>query len=401
MKDYYNDGDFINISSFLNKGYDLDLRRDVSRKMHVENNKVKYDYKLCFVGILINQNKDIIPVFPKGFKPKNIKNDINILLKTISLHIQRNPSIYFGREGIKKYTSNYPFYNFFEIYKYYINYGLYQDNIKKISKKPKNKINWKKTISKSEKYIIRNSLYFNPYIYEYRDSSYNFITECMIFIIEETLENFNFFLNLNSTGIKKVDMKKYSNNYIINKLYSIRSTLFRNEDINLLDNIISYFNNYNLGGSFYLKHYNFASIWEDMVLKYLNRNFYGVNNNRLILVEGINKYKFKKKKFYPNLQNNNQSIQPDYYCFEGDEQYIFDAKYYDVISIDYKQICYHAFLMNKYKNVSTYSILITPAANRSSEIHFEMNPEYNIFLRDLKILIEKFDIYNVMHSYNK
>lgn len=59
------------------------------------------------------------------------------------------------------------------------------------------------------------------------------------------------------------------------------------------------FKSVNIGGSYYLKHYNFAKIWEDMVTLYVNKKLVGINNKFLDLSGDGQENNFKREPIIP------------------------------------------------------------------------------------------------------
>ena len=93
----------------------------------------------------------------------------------------------------------------------------------------------------------------------------------MIYAIDYTLELFY-------TLWKKplingyIFQKKYINNkaYVIEQLHSIEKNLYKDMHKRLVSSLIDLYENITSGGQYFIKHYSFNSIWEDMVEKYLN-----------------------------------------------------------------------------------------------------------------------------------
>lgn len=409
---YFHDGDMIN-ENLRNLFSNKDIKVE---PIYDENDKKTEDNKTIvnFVGFITDNKNRTYVSFPKHFSVNNLQNDARLIFNCIQAHRQRNPSLYFGKFGMKIYDSSYPFAFFYNIYDYFNKYGLYRKIETKIKSKSGGKINWKSTINKGRKFIINNNYIPFPIYYNNKQYLYNFVTKCMIYVIDYTIDTFPFLVNKKKTGEPfpndNLFLKEENKSIIIHNLRKINSITFKDHEKELINNLILFFLSLKKGGKFYLKHYNFSIIWENMVEKYLDRYFQGVDtnkNNRLIFSQDRNKkYKFKKITFHPNLANKKQSIQPDHYYEDEENRYIFDAKYYNqVLGINYKQVSYVFFLRdyvgNKSTSISkkTYSSLILPFEKRKTKIHFKMNPRFSKLFEDMIIGEEYLDIREVIETY--
>ena len=108
--------------------------------------------------------------------------------------------------------------------------------------------------------------------------------------------------------------------------------------------MINFYRKIRSGKKFYFKHYNFSSIWECAVRKYLS-SFYSSYDEINGFIYGEPHLDFEKKSFNPNIVNPKNSISIDGYATYDKTQIIVDAKYYDdITTINYKQVCYYLFL---------------------------------------------------------
>ena len=190
----------------------------------------------------------------------------------------------------------------------------------------------------------------------------------------------------------------------------LKQQTFKDNEQQLIENLICYFSEVNIGGHFYLKHYSFSSIWEDMIKDYLCNFYKEINSSHEIVLDKNNPRKlvFQKKSFHVNAAKPTQYISPDYYCESENTQLIFDAKYYsDIKGMDYKQISYLFMLSgmkdsitDKKKFKKTYSALILPSEKRFTKIHFQIDSMYNDTY-DFIITEEYMDIRDVMISFCK
>lgn len=341
-----------------------------------------------FVGFVTNNNDDLLVVFPKHFRVEDVDADSLKLFDCIKKYRQKRPDTYIGGEFDYKYESNYPFAAFYNIYEYYQTHGLFFENESYIKLHAGERINWKRTIAKSEKFVNGNQILFFPFYYNKKNQISNFITECMIFAIDYTISKFSLIIGEQETGevIPEFDFLEESE-YVVDMLQQFRQQFFSDKIQLLLESLIDFYSKVNLGGRFYLKHYTFSSIWEDMVEEYLCKYFKEVDsNNRIVFDKQFpSGLVFEKKAFHTNEAKPDQYIDPDHYCATSDSQMIFDAKYYSEINgMDYKQISYMFMLQNKLNSSNqpmfnnTYSALILPSEKRDTKIHFKLASEYGI-----------------------
>ena len=157
-----------------------------------------------------------------------------------------------------------------------------------------------------------------------------------------------------------------------------------------------------------MKHYTFSSIWEDAVRRYLGRHFVSVKGDIIELSDmPLGTTKFLKKTFSPNEAANAEYFQPDCYLEKGDAQYIFDAKYYvNSHGLMYKELAYILLLKDMRDYIDkkpifskTYCAVILPSEERKTLVNFKMNPLYNQYYGDVKIMEEYFDIKKVLLDY--
>lgn len=337
---------------------------------------------LNFTGIII-EDKQIFVSFPKQYIPSDtdITEDIDLLFTTLMRHKKENQDLYINKSI--NFKTNFPFNAFFEIYNYYTKYGIYKEDNTKIQTGYNGKVAWKHTIKNSSKVIGQNGLVFLPLQIKSIDRKETLLSEFMLYAIDYTLELFYTFWKrplVNGYILQKKYI--YNKSYVLENLYLIEKKLFKDIHKRLVHSLIDFFRAVTAGGQYFFKHYSFSSVWEDMINKYLNYNFIGEYNKKLYFKPSAQKRNnFKKAVFHPNLVNKNQNIQPDCYLVDNENQYIFDAKYYNEINgINYKQIVYYFCLKNyrteSSKYTQTINALILPGHNRQ-QIHFQFDPIYN------------------------
>ena len=409
-----NDGNTISekeIQFLIESGYNINKLRDFSIRNDLDikfNADQKYIFN--FVGFITNQFGKMITIYPKNYSC-DLSNDADKrnLFKSIFKHKLKKPETYIGEEYKKNISTNYPFSAFFSIYNYFEKYGIHF-NLKKTTKAfGKGRINWKETIRLSQKFILDGSLVMTPIYYNETVKENSFLSNCMIFAIDYTIEKFTSIIEKEKTNMPFPNLDIDNNKkLIIQRLEFIRFRTYSDININLVDNLIKFFSEFKSSGKYYLKHYAYANIWEDMVMDYLNKYFEKIENNKIKLSskELKIKNKFTKPSFYPNLNNTRQSIQPDHYFSYDKTQVILDAKYYEPTSLDYKQISYLFFLKKMKKEggkekkfIKTYSALIIPSNKRNSKIHFKLNPIFNDDFDEFVIYEERLDIRDVIKSW--
>jgi hypothetical protein len=375
-----------------------------------------------FVGFIFNKEKVLIS-FPKhSFSstdlerlPRNIvllNKYIRILFNCIKRTVNNKNDKYVGIRN--ELNSNYPFIDFLEVYKYYMRYGLFTNEreIKKFGYA--GRISWKDTMNKSPKIINNHNLLFLPLITKKNIEQHVFISKCMAYVIDSTLERFSLFLEGEKTNLHTRDIDFSNTSLVITQLKKAKRTLFKNIHQHLVDRLISFFEQEkNKGGNYQLKIYSFHLIWEGMVKEYLRTKFHGINGRLEIeWSDSVRNNNFDKKVVYPDMRGKDGfSIEPDYYLILEDKRYIFDAKYYQKLTkLDYKQVAYYFLLKHFETNrdlsgsvkneLETYNALILPTKYEIySEVHFELNPEYNLNESKFVIMAHYLNTVKVMEHY--
>lgn len=352
-----------------------------------------------FVGFILNDNK-ILSIFPKHFyneKDLNSLNetgnkntyDIKLLFDVIIKYMREKKSNaqtdrYFGSEP--EFISDYPFASFFEVYKYFQQYGIYYEDVMEVKPNINGKIAWKQTIQKSNIIVSGGNLLFSP-LYKKRKRKYNvFLSECMAFVIDHTINSFPLFIKLPKTGYKQAafDFLKYPE-HIIKQLNIIKNRVFKDSHKWLVRNLITFFEQYRnsaQGGEIHLKINYFDMIWERMVEKYLNDYFEKIDKKSDMLIFNKNILKssivFKSKEFTVDTSPHKFKIRLDHYASTDNAIYIFDSKYYyKVTEMNYKQFAYNElFRGSAHKDVEIYSSLILPYHYSKSDLHFSFSPQF-------------------------
>lgn len=376
-----------------------------------------------FVG-LINSKDSSLAVFPKRFFSTDqlkkieegdiqINEDIQLLFDTIYKYISNRrllkANLYAGQHV--EFESDYPFSSFFMIYRYFQQFGIYKENYTHTRVGYNGKISWKETIKKSTKVISQGNIIHLPLYIKQNKSKQVFISDCMSFAIDYTLDRFSYLFRMPKTN-NLASQFDFLNNleYVINRLNTTKSGVFKDLNKNLIQDLIDFFtglyDNKNTGGDIHVKVKYFNLVWEEMIEEYLNKHFLGLKDNELIFSEKKIKseYKFSKGNFEIDESANNFKIEPDHYFIDKNLQFIFDAKYYSNLNkLNYKQFSYHEILKHKIAKEKTISALIIPSeSSESSNVHFQLKDEF-VGKDDIKtkIILQKIRIKDVMKSYVK
>jgi len=336
---------------------------------------------LDFVGFIVKEDKILISL-PKHYvsnsRMETLGNDdIHLLFQVLIAEQIKNADNYTG--SIKDFESNFPFKAYYDIQQYFKQYGLYTE--KRIITKPgyNGKISWKDTIRKATNIISSGSIIYIPFFVKESQNQEVFISQCMAFAINYTLDKFPFFVKESQyikNSVNNFDFWTHRE-YVINRLRKIYSNVFKDVEKKLIKSLIEFYLNVPEGGNITIKHYNFELVWESIVEKYLNDNFFRLDSTKGIVFGENRNINFKKKKFYIDKIHKNNFIEPDHYYKDQKRQFIFDSKYFsDAPKLNYKQAAYQNFLSED--SLETSSVLILPTEDKNiSKIHFELKEEYN------------------------
>ena len=406
------------------------VTNEIKNKFELNAREIKYTndktYVFDCVGFII-KDENIIFIFPKHYyKNEDIANfnsnhlelqyDIKILYNVIKKYHDNEkkakPIKYIGKE--EKYESNYPFSAFFQIYEYYLKYGLYKERNKKVKTGANGTVSWKKTIEKSNKIISNGNLIYTPLYIKKTNLNDVFITDCMSFIIDYTIFRFHNFFSLKKTGYNRMKFDYIDNiDYIITLLSTYKNKIFKDINKKLVLNMIDFFsqyknNNDSSGGKIHFCIKNFNLIWQEMINYYLNNHFIGINSNEDGLLFNVKKYScpvdFKLKTFNDiDDSENHFSISIDHFGVDKNILYIFDSKYFfSKNNLDYKQYGYNEILRYSYVNVKkVFNALIIPG-EKNNKLHFSLTPQYAGERKIGNKIIEQYiDTKVVMNDYIK
>lgn len=375
--------------------------------------------KSNFTGIIIENGK-VLACFPKHFFGKEELNReyiekikgkyyIRLLLKVIIKSATKKSERSLGIA--KDVFSSFPFKSFYRIYEYYKKFGLFSETIDNFKYGYSGKINWKKTIENSPLIVNEKSVMYLPMVIQKKENKDVFITKCMAFAIDSTIDLMKYIIKFDKTGIDYSNIDFSKKDIILKKLHKYSREVFKDKDKMLIKNLIIFFKNID-GGSqnLYIKANTFSLIWEEMVENYLNNYFIGMDSKGQYLKFSDTRLKpklnFENRLFIPDASSENiYSLELDHYLNEDENVYIFDSKYYNEISkLDYKQVSYYyltrGFDSHLGKNI--YNALITPQSvngRGSFKIHFRLKNEFNNENRDFVITEQYLNMKKVMKEY--
>lgn len=381
-----------------------------------------------FVGFILKEDRCLIS-FPKHYFSQSILREYQPVNDDDRLSLHNNIKLLFRviqKTAVKKsarsigihndINSSYPLYHFFEVYHYFLNYGLYTNEREIKMAGYSGKVDWKYTLLKSPLIVSNNNLLYMPMIMKKIINEHAFISKCMAYVIDSTADFLSSLIHIKRTNLEFKDINWNSNNIIIRHLREIKQSIFKDKQKKLVDNLIKYFENEDKGSdTLFIKTRNFDLIWEEMIEYYLQHYFVRINEKGYIQFSNDKNAEIKpfiKRILYPDIQGSKgRSIEPDYYLLEGNARYIFDGKYYnEVTELNYKQIAYYFLLKHFESNknegdpIMTYNILILPTHRDTNDEnnyvkHFQLNPLFNKDETNFSVKEQYCNTKNIMQCY--
>lgn len=350
------------------------------------------------VGFVYKENK-ILVIFPKHYYDKsdidlfnqtnvNLGSDIKLLYNVIKKYGETENTTasahsYLG--AVDGYASDYPFKPFYEVYDYFQKYGIYKEKETQVVKGMTGKVSWKDTLRKSNKIISGGNLIFSPFYVSKKNFNEVFLTECMAFIIDYTIDFFNAFLSMRKTGIKyKFD---FLNNidYVLLQLKTSQSTAFKDSQKHLIQSMIDFFEQFRgkaKGGRTHVRIRYFDMIWQCMIARYINRHFVSIDatSGAAIFDDTIdNSTVFFADTTFDDIDDSYHhfKIDVDHIAFVNNILYIFDSKYYaDISRLNYKQFSYNEILRYHYPGVVEIENILLLPGEEHSDLHFSLSAGY-------------------------
>ena len=377
-----------------------------------------------FVGFIINDT-DTLAVFPKHFyneselsglnsTTSNQLEDVSLLFQVLCKYIYSDlksskADRYYG--SIPEYEADYPFNAFFEVYDYYKKYGIYFQEDNNIVRGQNGKVSWKHTVQKANVVVSNGNLLFIPLYSKKKNIKNDFISECMIFVINHTIENFPFLLDLSPvSGVPRNNNLINNRTCILKMLHQEKNHMFKDIHKKLVSALIEFFEEFDSkkhGGNIHLKINYFKNIWQTMVNKYLNECFIGISatEDEILFDDSLpeSAVSFDKKTIHIDDSDNDFYIELDHYGITANEQFIFDSKYYFELSdLNYKQFTYDVILdynANISRKIKTYSALLLPGDNKNG-FHFRLKPVFGkLAEKDHEIINQYLNVKKIMQHY--
>lgn len=329
---------------------------------------------ISFVGVVIKK-ESILMSFPKHYEASyNLYENVNNMKKISRLISLNNVGVssFSGEDRIE-----FPINAYLSVVSYYKKYGLYSANHKYYEASKSGKINWKKTIDRSNKITQTNGILFFPFITEKNKNMNVFLSECMNYVLSDALR-FKDYLSF-VVPYKKTPVNKLFDNtkQVLKKLAALGTRYFKDEEKRLIHGIVEYISwKASSSQKFKIITLDFELYWEKMVHYYLREHFYQYKNDQIIWKNNQNR-NFEKisglhveskiiREAKKNRSDGSRSyqIEFDHFWFDHDNNtcYLFDSKYFsdEVKSLNYKQIFYHYYLIKKLPGVSIYNGLLIP-----------------------------------------
>lgn len=373
-----------------------------------------------FVGIVTDSDGDMLVVLPKHCR-KAIGDglaDARLLFRTMMRLNQRNIALAAsGPIDMNTLESDYPFASFHVIYEYYRTYGLYHEDVPRTLPFPPGRANWKQTIANSTFYMINGHVFPFPLFYDHSARDQTFLTECMTYAINSTIERFGILLEgFSQIGADSGNRDLFADSTLVKRrLEALRGRTFRDSTLRLITSLIDFYSQVDNASGVFLRYSSFDHCWEMLVGSYLRRHFKGFDEgHRMILADAPGDVSFDTQTKVPrfNATNPSQFLQLDHYAYDSsqDAQYIIDEKYYRTMSeLNYKQFAYTVLL--KDHSVSgtghvpgkTYSTMILPCENRQQRVHYVPSSVFSPVFKDsetkMTIMEEYLDTREVMEDF--
>lgn len=398
--------------------YDLSGKDFTTTYSAEEEQNIRYS---SFVGLVRSKKDDSLLVsIPKHYmeisKFKKLTeaekiSHIRTIINSIGKSDEYEDTVYNRSKDIK---GDFSFKAYYAIYDYYQKLGLYHDEDTYFKKGYGNHISWRKTISKSNKYMVDGNLFMLPFVQRRKKRLSSLITDCMIFTFNYTEVMYGVFMNLPDTsklreyGINQTILNNCQG--VINQLFQIKTKTFKDSTNELIDNLILFLKRVNSKSKktkFSIKDWNYAYVWENAVEKYLNDKFNGVKDNQFIFDDQGNHYFFKKNR-RKYAKDSDWRLEPDHYYYDKKDKalYLFDSKYYrNLKDLNHKQLVYHFLFKHREKAEKVYDALVVPTEGPSTtKVHVEILREFlaldnNGKFEEIKIYDQRLNTVKVIANY--
>ena len=337
-----------------------------------------------FVGIILKKN-EILFSFPKHFSFGELSSkEKSYAMKEILFLITKGISFNFSKNS----NNAFPIDSYLMIQDYYKQYGLHFVTTRLYVQGYDGHIDWHRTIGKSDKIIQNNGVIYLPFVTIKFRKNYEFIAECMEFVLNYVYQRLSKYLNFLTPYSKKIRNPIFSNSTrCVKELKKNKNYFFKDIEKKLIDALINFFEweaSHSDNISIVTTH--FEIYWESMIELYLNYKFVGFKNNNEIEwgEEGVGLGNFTKPEPYfiedeeviKSKNNTPWKIEFDHFFIDKDAKkiYLLDSKYIykdGFSSFNYKQAFYYYFLKQYYGNeYKIYNGLIAPT---SQEYHHKIH----------------------------
>lgn len=398
---------------YMMDSYQINLEYvDIIERLNLEKYFISVDGKWSpdFVGFIITE-KEIIISFPKHYYSKNYQitdKDISLISK-----LMIKTRYLSGLDNDLGIYNNFPLTSYLYICNYYKKYGLYNESKSKRQKGYKGKIDWTNTIRKSNKVISGNNLIFLPFIIQKNMSLEVFLTECMVYALNEGFNRFGRYFDVGVSINKMTNNPMFRNkDIVIKQLNLLKSEHFKDNERLLIEHLIRYFKWSNKSGNrTILITKNFENYWEVMVEGFMNSKLSEIKESgELIFKRNSNRYNFSQEiEYIESLEvresrlSRSFSVEYDHLCIQLDDiAYLFDSKYYkEIRGLDYKQMAYYYILRSseKYINKQVINGLILPTEKEyHHRVHLDTRDREGL-LKDLLIIEHYLNVKKVIKSY--
>ncbi|MGV3088704.1 LlaJI family restriction endonuclease [Streptococcus suis] len=366
-----------------------------------------------FVGIIL-QDQDVLFSFPKHYDYNSLSDEKRIEVMNGMLHL-------FYRGGIGSGSgkqNQFPFDAYQTVLLYMKKFGLYQRQTKIEKFGYSGRINWNKTLRKSNSIIQKNGIVFMPFVTTHNINYSEFLSECMEFVLSYSFETYSQFVDI---------FYKYSNfpnnpifkdfSRCILELQRIQGNYFKDEEKKLINALIQFFRwRTSTLSNLILATTKFDTYWESMIEVYLNGKFSDINpETEAISWNGNSGKKFIKpeKEFIEDEllrasknPTGNREIQFDHFSIDQTKKEIvlLDSKYIyqkGFREFNYKQAFYYYYLKSLYgDDYKIYNGLLSPTAgNYEIKVHVDRNTVITGEHENSKMGFEKVDGLKIVEHY--
>lgn len=359
-------------------------------------------WRADFVGFILTETATVVS-FPKHYCSDTddiTSRDIALLAK-----LMVNTRYLLGLDHDIGSYYNFPLSAYLNICNYYVKYGLYNEVRFSTEQNYSGRIDWANTMRKSSKLISGNNLIFIPFIVKKNITLEVFITECMVYVLNDGFKRFGKFFNIGINVNKKTRNRIFENKQlVIKQLNLLKSNHFKDSEKLLIQSLIDYFNwSNNNRNQTILVTKHFENYWEAMVEDYINTNLHNITEaGKLVFKDNSNRYQFGKEvesiessAVRDSTTSRNFSVEYDHLYLDSENRaYLFDSKYYQSIrELDFKQMAYFYILKSSeiYANKQVINGLILPTEE-------EYYSRTHLDTRDRKGLLE--ELFIVEHYLN-